>query len=341
MKVYQYIIILLLWLLNVPVLNAQESEEDLNKKALELFEQEEFEQAFKIYSTLLSIEMQSPEYNFRFGACQLFTAQDKEEPLKYLKFAVDNASAPALAHFYYGLGLHLNYQFDRAIKEYKKYQPEATKKEKESALVVHHIEQCENGKTLVSNFTDISVIQRSVLPRSDFYRNYDLSEFGGKIIVKPEDFMSEEDKKRDASFLMYFQQEADLIYYASYSEKNATGKDLYFIQKLPTGGWSEPKRLSDEINTSFDEDYPFIRPGGNMLYFASKGHNSMGGYDIFKSERRGDGSWTKPINMEFAINTPWDEFMFISDKEENSAWFASNRETKGLYIAHFFTFHGK
>ena len=332
MKVYQYIIILLLWLLNVPVLNAQESEEDLNKKALELFEQEEFEQAFKIYSTLLSIEMQSPEYNFRFGACQLFTAQDKEEPLKYLKFAVDNASAPALAHFYYGLGLHLNYQFDRAIKEYKKYQPEANKKEKESALVVHHIEQCENGKTLVSNFTDISVIQRSVLPRSDFYRNYDLSEFGGKIIVKPEDFMSEEDKKRDASFLMYFQQEADLIYYASYSEKNATGKDLYFIQKLPTGGWSEPKRLSDEINTSFDEDYPFIRPGGNMLYFASKGHNSMGGYDIFKSERRGDGSWTKPINMEFAINTPWDEFMFISDKEENSAWFASNRETSNKQV---------
>ena len=327
MKVYQYIAILLIFLLSTPYSQAQESEEDLNKKALELFEQENYEAAFKIYSTLLSIQMQSPEYNYRFGACQLFTAQDKEEPLKYLKFAVENPSAPALAHFYYGLGLHLNYQFDKAIGEYKKYVPASSKKEKESALVAHYIEQCEHGKTLISSFTDISVIQRSVLPRSDFYRNYDLTEFGGKIIVKPEDFMSEEDKKRDASFLMYFQQEAELIYYASYSEKNATGKDLYVIQKLPGGGWSTPKRLSDEINTPFDEDYPFIHPEGNMLYFASKGHNSMGGYDIFKSERRGDGSWTKPINMEFAINTPWDEFMFISDIEENSAWFASNRET--------------
>ncbi len=311
---------------------AQESEEDLNEKALELFEQEDFEAAFKIYSTLLSIKMQSPEYNFRFGACQLFTSQDKEEPLKYFKFAIDNAGAPPLAHFYYGLGLHLNYQFDKAIKEYKKYQPNASKKEKESELVSHYIEQCEHGKTLVSSFTDISVIQRSVLPRSDFYRNYDLTEFGGKIIVKPEDFISEEDKKRDASFLMYFQQEAELIYYASYSEKNATGKDLYVIQKLPGGGWSESKRLSDEINTAFDEDYPFIHPEGNMLYFASKGHNSMGGYDIFKSERRGDGSWTKPVNMEFAINTPWDDFMFISDTEEKSAWFASNRETNNKQV---------
>lgn len=332
MKVYKYIIILLLCTVNATTLLSQESEEDLNKKALELFEQEDYESAFKIYSTLLSIQMQSPEYNFRFGACQLFTSQDKEESLKYLKFAIDNSSAPPLAHFYYGLGLHLNYQFDKAIGAYKKYLPIANKKEKESALVAHYIDQCESGKTLVSSFTDISVIQRSVLPRSDFYRNYDLTEFGGKIIVKPEDFMSEEDKKRDASFLMYFQQEAELIYYASYSEKNATGKDLYVIQKLPGGNWSVPQRLSDEINTPFDEDYPFIHPEGNMLYFASKGHNSMGGYDIFKSERRGDGSWTKPINMEFAINTPWDDFMFISDVEENSAWFASNRETSNKQV---------
>jgi hypothetical protein len=324
----QYIAILIL-LFSLPLAAiSQESEEQLKEEAEALFEAENYTDAFNKYSQLLSLQLQSPEYNYRFGACQLFTSQDKEQSLKYLKFAVDSKDAPNLSHFYYGLGLHLNYRFEKAIKEYEKYQAGAGKKEKENQLVSHHIEQCRNGIKLVSNFTDISVVQREALPLSDFYRNYDLAEFGGKIMVKPDDFMTEEDKKRDAKLIMYFQQNADYIYYAGYSEKNETGKDLYVIQKLPTGEWSKnPTKLSSTINTKYDEDFPFIHPDGNVLYFASKGHNSMGGYDIFKSTRRGDGTWTKPINMEFAINTPWDDFLFISDKAEKTAWFASNRET--------------
>ncbi|GAB5538940.1 MAG: hypothetical protein Salg2KO_10430 [Salibacteraceae bacterium] len=312
---------------------SQEGEEDLRKSAEEYFEAENYDKAFAQYSQLLALKLQSPEYNFRFGACQLFTSNDKEQALKYLKFAVESENNPNLAHFYYGLGLHLNYQFEKAIKQYEKYRENASKKDSESELVDHYISQCKSGIDLVSSFTDISVINRETLPRTDFYRNYDLSEFGGKIMVKPEDFMSEEDKKRDSKFLMYFQQQADYIYYASHSDKNETGKDLYVIQKLPTGEWSKPKRLSDVINTPHDEDYPFIHPDGNVLYFASKGHNSMGGYDVFKSTRRGDGTWTKPINMEFAINTPWDDFLFISDKDEKMAWFASNRETNSTQVS--------
>lgn len=307
-------------------------EESLRKSAAELFENELYDQAFPLYSQLLSLRLESSDYNFHFGACQLYVGENKEKALQYLKYATEQSDVPPLAYFYYGLGLHLNYRFDKAIDFYQKYQGLASKKDRELNLVDTYITQCTNGKSLVSNFTDISVVQRKVLPIKDFYRNYDLTEFGGKIIVKPEEFMSEEDIKRDATFLMYFEKDADLIYYGSYSEKNQTGKDLYFISKLPTGSWSKAQKLSDVINTEFDEDFPFIHPEGNTLYFASKGHNSMGGYDIFKSTRRGDGSWTAPINMEFAINTPWDDFMFISDKEEKSAWFSSNRETNSKEV---------
>lgn len=327
MAVRHYITILLLLALWPTNLSAQSNEEQLREDAEELFEAENYEDAFEKYSQLLSLKLENPEYNYRFGACQLFTSHDKEAALQYLRFAINSENPPNLAHFYYGLGLHLNYRFEKAIDQYELYQENAGKKEKEAKLVTHYIEQCKSGIALVSSFTDISVVNRETLPRTEFYRNYDLSDFGGKIIVKPEDFMSEEDQKRDAKFLMYFQQDAEYIYYASYSEKNATGKDLFAIQKLPTGDWSKPTQLSQVINTPFDEDYPFIHPDGDVLYFASKGHNSMGGYDIFKSTRKGDGTWTKPQNMEFAINTPWDDFLFISDKEEKIAWFASNRET--------------
>ena len=333
MDVRHYIILLAFLFFTPFMARAQGGEEELRAEAEKLFQAENYDEAFTKYSQLLALNLQSPEYNYRFGACQLFTSHDKEQALKYLKFAVESDNAPNLSHYYYGLGLHLNYRFDRAMKEYEKYQVSASKKEPESKLVAHNISQCKSGIDLVSNFTDISVIQKEKLPRTEFYRNYDLSEFGGKIMVKPEDFMSDEDKNRDAKFLMYFQQNADYIYYASYSDKNATGKDLFVIQKLPTGEWSKPTKLSSVINTEFDEDYPFIHPDGNVLYFASKGHNSMGGYDIFKSTRKGDGTWTQPTNLEFAINTPWDDFLFISDKDENIAWFASNRETNSKQVS--------
>jgi hypothetical protein len=331
-KIIHTALIVLAIAILTPAFSQTDDEESLRKSALELFENELYEEAFPLYSQLLSLNLASADYNYHFGACQLFYGHNKEKALQFLKYAVEQKEIPPLAYFYYGLGLHLNYRFDKAIDYYQKYKGLASKKDRELQSVDNYLKQCRNGKMLVSNFTDISVLQREVLPISDFYRNYDLTDFGGKIIVKPEEFMSNEDIKRDANFLMYFQKDADLIYYASYSDKNQTGKDLYFISKLPTGGWSKASKLDDIVNTELDEDFPFIRPGGNILYFASKGHNSMGGYDIFKSTRNGDGSWTIPINMEFAINTPWDDYMFITDKNEKTAWFSSNRETSGKEV---------
>ena len=85
----QYIAILIL-LFSLPLAAiSQESEEQLKEEAEALFEAENYTDAFNKYSQLLSLQLQSPEYNYRFGACQLFTSQDKEQSLKYLKFAVD------------------------------------------------------------------------------------------------------------------------------------------------------------------------------------------------------------------------------------------------------------
>lgn len=307
---------------------AQEDPEELKEQADELFEQQQYEKALPKYSQLLSLSMENSEINYKYGACLLFTDEDKEAAMKYLKFAATKGNEPPpLAHYYYALGLHNNYRFDKAIDQYHKYKEKGSKRDSEFDFVDHNIEQCVSGKNLVSSFTDIRVLQKEVLPRSDFFRNYDLQEIGGKVIVKPEDFMSDEDKKRDGRFLMYFNQNSQFIYYASYSDKNATGKDIYVVERTSSGDWGESKRLSDVINTRFDEDFPFNHPDGKTLYFASKGHNSMGGYDIFKSTQTASGSWTQPVNMEFAINTPWDDFLFITDKDEQIAWFASNRET--------------
>lgn len=94
--------------------------------------------------------------------------------------------------------------------------------------------------------------------------------------------------------------------------------DIYVVRKNYGGKWITPRRLSSAINTPYDEESPFMHPDGKTLYFSSKGHSSMGGYDIFKSELQPNGSWSKPENLGSPINTAGDDFCFVISA--NGSW---------------------
>jgi tetratricopeptide (TPR) repeat protein len=105
------------------------------------------------------------------------------------------------------------------------------------------------------------------------------------------------------------------------------GTDLYISRKKINGDWTLPENLGGYINTKFDEDGPFIHPDGNKLYFSSKGHNSMGGYDIFYSEfLENKNRWTRPVNMGYPVNSPDNDIFFVWSKDGERAYFSSERE---------------
>jgi hypothetical protein len=105
------------------------------------------------------------------------------------------------------------------------------------------------------------------------------------------------------------------------------GTDLYISRKDQVGNWSTPENLGAYINTKYDEDGPFLHPDGNKLYFSSKGHSSMGGYDIFYTEYREDKKrWTRPVNMGFPINSADDDVYFVWSADGERAYFSSQRE---------------
>jgi len=99
------------------------------------------------------------------------------------------------------------------------------------------------------------------------------------------------------------------------------GFDLY---RITNDGryWSKPENLGPQINTRYDEDSPFIDYSDSILFFSSKGWNSMGGYDIFKTNLN---KLEMPQNLGYPVNTPEDDIYFITTKEENRAYFASLR----------------
>jgi tetratricopeptide (TPR) repeat protein len=97
------------------------------------------------------------------------------------------------------------------------------------------------------------------------------------------------------------------IIFAAERQGGAGGSDLFISRKLPNGIWGTPVSLGPTINTDFDEDYPHLSADNQRLYFASIGHGSMGGYDIFYSDWDSvNQRWNVPVNLGYPVNTPDD-----------------------------------
>lgn len=118
------------------------------------------------------------------------------------------------------------------------------------------------------------------------------------------------------------------------------GRDLYMVNRMEGGGWSEPTNLGVSINTAWDEDAPFIHPDGKTLYFSSNGPTSIGGFDIFVSEFNQTGnSWLPALNMGHPVNTPDEDIYFVISNDGLTGYYSSGKEggfgEKDIYYIDF------
>ncbi len=122
-----------------------------------------------------------------------------------------------------------------------------------------------------------------------------------------------------------------------YKRQGYGGLDLYMCTKNEKGDWGEPVNLGSKINTRFSEDGPFMDLNGRILYFSSKGHKSMGGFDIFKTVLDPEtGEWSEPENMGYPLNTADDDIYFVLSGDGSHGYYASAREDsygeKDIYL---------
>jgi outer membrane protein OmpA-like peptidoglycan-associated protein/tetratricopeptide (TPR) repeat protein len=110
------------------------------------------------------------------------------------------------------------------------------------------------------------------------------------------------------------------IYFTSNRTGGKGGMDIYSTELSETGEWSEPVNLGDQINTSLNEETPFISADGKTLFFSSQGHLTIGGYDVFSSEILPDKTWSKPVTMPYPINSTDDELFFFPDVKKSGGY---------------------
>lgn len=117
----------------------------------------------------------------------------------------------------------------------------------------------------------------------------------------------------------------EMIIFSSDKPGGFGGRDLYRIIKFSDSLYSLPLNLGPGINTEFDEDAPFLHGDTMALFFSSKGHNTIGGYDIFKAEFDSMGMPRSPKNLGEPFNSPADDIYYVKTKNGETAYFSSNR----------------
>lgn len=115
------------------------------------------------------------------------------------------------------------------------------------------------------------------------------------------------------------------IYFTSDKPAGLGGRDIYKSTLLNDSIWGDAENLGPTINTPYNDDAPFFHPDGRTLVFSSEGHNSMGGYDIFHTQLKKDGTWEAPTNIGFPINSPDRDTYYVLSADGKTGYFSSGR----------------
>jgi hypothetical protein len=313
---------------NVDDMVKKQLEEERKKpaEALKAFKAGDFETALPIYESLLKNDPKEPFLNYYCGVCLVKTNRNKGAAINHLEIASRYKDVPANVFLYLGKAYQLSYMFTDGYKALEEYKRAEKPTEINTSELSELMNNCRNGNALMLEQVNIEVLKRSNVDENNILAAYNPEQINDKLMYKTEFFNSAEDKKKNQKLLMYKIGKNEIIH-VSYGAKEQSGTDLYKSNITPTGSFGVSQSLGIEINTSLDENYPYISKDGNTLYFSSKGHNSMGGYDIFMCTRTdAAATWSKPKNMGFPINSTYDDILYVPDTSGNFASFCSNRK---------------
>ena len=327
------------------------------------FNQQEYGAALKIYLELEEQRPDDPYVKYRIGLCYLISKNQKHKATEYLEYALEhkNSRIPTDLYYYLGRCYHLNYRFDSAIAQYKRYSDSAPKSELKFQDAERQVDMCRNALVLQelprpnqvveilnppinSSYDESSPLIRPngglLLFSSD--RNTESVDivFGDRYVFMPDVLKNEHEDifqsyPRGIEWNYPYPQgfEEKVVMPLSLREQgfellvyveDEDGEGELCISKHRGSRWTSPKRLSNRINERDSKiGGACFAQNGKALYFSSNRSGGYGGYDLYVSYEEGR-DWGRPINLGPQINTPYDEVNPFMLSDEKSFYFSSN-----------------
>ncbi|MCP4521241.1 MAG: OmpA family protein [Cytophagales bacterium] len=201
------------------------------------------------------------------------------------------------------------------------------------------------GKPINDDGHDATVYLSSDAQSMIFYRSDKhggglyTSELKGDKWTKPKNLGKNINTDYHETTASYSPDKKTLYFVSDKPDDNYGGHDIFVSQwNEKKERWGEAKNLGPTINTKYDEEGVFIHPDGETMYFSSKGHNSMGEYDIFYSKLV-NGKWSKPVNMGYPVNGADNDVFLVMSADKRTGYYSSVHKdgygSRDLYLITF------
>jgi tetratricopeptide (TPR) repeat protein len=281
------------------------------------FNNKQYLKARTIYENLLKKKPKDASCNYRYARC-CYELKDYENAITHFELA---GSKFPMRDLYLGELYFNTYRFDQSVTAYQTYISTLKPDDSKMPEYQQKIKQAENAAHLLTKVEDIAIVDSVVVSKDDFLQYYKFSnELGSlnqeSIKITP---------RRIVDKIKYTTQRQDRVYY---SDSIRGQMDIFTTYKL-LDGWSVPTSISPLINTSANENYPFLLLDGVTVYFASDGGNSIGGYDLFVTRfNPSTDSYLAPENIGFPFNSFANDYMMVIDEQRHLGWFATDRNQR-------------
>ena len=300
-----------------------QSENQLIKTAKSAYLKENYKNALEGYRQLLSNDLTNIEYNYRYAVCLFYTKSPKSSE-KYFNYLLEQSDCPIEVFYFKGRLNHLNYEFDDAIEMYSNYIRLKTKKSTDYKCA-DEIMRCQNAKELLKSPRAIQVLSQEGRTVSDYFSAYLFDSINFKLYTN-DDFNKKVNNKKGFSPKYVFKRGMKYRFFSSYTNDGLNGKEIYYQKKNKNNEWDAPELMPISINSTFDEDYPFYDEEANFLYFSSSGHNSMGGFDLFRVPLSLKTMEIGGVeNLNFPYSSTSNDFLFIPNLPGDNIFFSTDR----------------
>jgi tetratricopeptide (TPR) repeat protein len=318
---------------------------------------EEYEEALAKYLELIKSYPNNSNIKYRIGQCYIFKQGEKYKAIAYLEDAVKNINpkykegkfsekgAPYDALYYLANAYRINNQLDKAIETYELFRKNLDPKVYDTAVVNLQIESCRNAQELMSKplyirktnlgnlindqYPDMNPVvsgdqnsmvynRKSPFQLQILYTKKVNNQWIEPINIIPDLGFGQE----EGNFATSLSSDGKELYI--YRRGDDYDGNIYVTNKINDERWSNIVKLNDNINTKYWESHATVSHDGKKLYFTSNRKGTIGGLDIFVSERDTGNAWGPAKNLGPVINTIYNEDTPFLSADDKTLFFSSS-----------------
>lgn len=283
------------------------------------FNKKQYSKARPIFESLLKNNPNDALINFWYARC-CYELKDFETSIGHFELA---GKKYIERNMYLGDAYFKTYSFEQSLLAYQTYIASLKPDDKNIQVIQQKMQKVEKAAKMMTKVEDIAIVDSLVVNKSDFLHYYKYSAELGSLNQE----LLKLTARQTIDKIKYTTQRKDRVYF---SDSIQGQMDIFTSYKL-LDAWSDTVSVSNVINTSANENYPFLLLDGITLYFAADGENSIGGYDIFVTRYApATDSFLTPENIGFPFNSPANDYMMVIDEQRKLGWFATDRnQTNG------------